>query len=614
MNDSKEKKLNEDVVINIQKTVPIDENEKLNNKNCYNDTKKRDIGYIYFIYFNLFFLILAVIFDIYKFFHNLKNSTYNWLYIIIKSSNNDTNQEVEYKYPGVKFLQLILTVIVILCLSAFFNFILNSLIKIFPKAMLWFSRSLLSLILLGISIVFIFVLRLPYTSVIGVIILTIGFAIEENNNSNMGYAIELLNEYIEFSNKSNKCNKLGIYGNIWGKIVIGIFISSVFMLVIPTPNGSFPVESINSYGTTIYKFREEYFAYMYNFGALIMAVFFLYISTKFFMNVISCTISGTYAKLNLSKYYDNNQKQDQDSLIRYYLEKSFKMCYGTIVAQPINHIWTMIKIIFKTLFLLLFGLPFYIFVIFLNFLPVFIALIFLNHISFSIVLLILIICFVLSYIFSYTIYNNKYKLKMKYLNFLNIILENKSFDESYKKGLIFPDVFTIPQQQEIPFYEFFRLHKSVTSPFPIKLMRFFCALLTTIFITGITILINMLFTKAISGLIIFATAITEFLTSLIYFHPYVSGTQAIAKCNWVKERLDNGDNDSECDYEVEYETDNDDDNDDDDYNYKNDDNDNDNSDDNDNDYKNTYNNNYNKIDIKNHSITDIENDNDASWN
>jgi len=132
MSDSKDKKLNEDVVINIQKTVSIDENEKINNKNCDNDNKKRDIGYIYFIYFNLFFLILAIIFDIYKFFHNLKNSTYNLLYIKIKSFIDDTNQDIdEYKYPGVKFVQLIFTIIVILCLSAFFNFFLDSLIKMY---------------------------------------------------------------------------------------------------------------------------------------------------------------------------------------------------------------------------------------------------------------------------------------------------------------------------------------------------------------------------------------------------------------------------------------------------------------------------------------------------
>jgi len=270
--------------------------------------------------------------------------------------------------------------------------------------MLWFSRSFLSIILLGISVLFIFVLKMPYTSIVGVIFLTVGFAIEENNNSNMSYAIELLNEYIEFSNKSNKCKKLGFYGNAWGKIVIGIFISSVFMLIIPTYHGD-----------TVYKFEEEYFAYKYNYGALVMAIFFLYISTKFFMNVISCTISGTYAKLNLNKYYDNNKKQDQDNLIKYYLKKSFRICYGTIVAQPINNIWTMIKLIIKTLFLLLFGFPFYIFVIFLTFFPVFMALILLNHVSISIISIVLAICFVLSYIFSYAIYNINYKLKMKYV-------------------------------------------------------------------------------------------------------------------------------------------------------------------------------------------------------
>jgi len=282
--------------------------------------------------------------------------------------------------------------------------------------MLWFSRILLSLILLATSAISIFILRTSYTSLIGIVLLTIEFAFEENTNSKMNHTTELLNEYIKFSNKSKNCKKIGFYSSIWGKIVIGIFTSTVFMVLIPFPKGSLPFKSPDN----AYKYNKEKFAYLYNYVALIMSVVYFYISTKFFMNVISCSISGTYAKLTLNKYNNNNQTIDQDTLIINYLKKSFQVCYGTLVAQPLNHIYILITTFLKTLLSLLFRLPIYFFIIAINFFPVFLTIVLLMKVKIITIIIILSICFVVSFIFSGIIYNSDYKLNIKHVNIYNI--------------------------------------------------------------------------------------------------------------------------------------------------------------------------------------------------
>jgi len=129
MSTEKEKKQDNDVVINIQKSTIIDNDEELIKKNNKekNNKKKNDMGYIYFIYFNLFFIILAVIFDIYKFFHNLENSLYNWLYFPFFDYDGDDREH--FRYPMLKLLQLVGILIVTSLLSIELNININKLIK-----------------------------------------------------------------------------------------------------------------------------------------------------------------------------------------------------------------------------------------------------------------------------------------------------------------------------------------------------------------------------------------------------------------------------------------------------------------------------------------------------
>ncbi|KAL6595957.1 hypothetical protein LY90DRAFT_503866 [Neocallimastix californiae] len=602
MSTEKEKKQDNDVVINIQKSTIIDNDEELIKKNNKekNNKKKNDMGYIYFIYFNLFFIILAVIFDIYKFFHNLENSLYNWLYFPFFDYDGDDREH--FRYPMLKLLQLVGILIVTSLLSIELNININKLIKNFPKEMLWTSRILLDIIFLGIAIPLIF--YLPIKSifrVFGFIILVIGAAIDENIHYSMDNSINLLKDYINFSKNSKKEENLGVYlSNVYGKIVIGIFIATGFMAIIPLGWELFPRPYYNDLYKDVYKYDEENLAYYYNFIACGMSIFFLYICCKFIMNVISCTISGTYAKLNLTKYYDPNQLNQED-LIKKYLKKSLKICYGTIVAQPINHIIFCFLSVIEFIIILIFGLPFYIFVIIITFLPLFATFVITFKIPISTILIILAICILLSFLLSQFFYNIELKLKMQYvntihnMNFINVILDDKSFYHSYKGGLIFPDIFTIPQKQKIPFFDFYKLHKTIKAPFVIKLMRFLFALISTAIITGITIAINMIFSKDICGFIIIATAITEFCTFIISFHPYVSGVQTIMYCKKIKEKEEKGnlndDSDSECDYKIEYELDSD----------SMDNNCNDNTD-------------YMKDVKKSESISNLENDDNKPWN
>lgn len=78
-------------------------------------------------------------------------------------------------------------------------------------------------------------------------------------------------------------------------------------------------------------------------------------------------------------------------------------------------------------------------------------------------------------------------------------------------------------------------------------MRFCCSITSSIIITGLTASFNMIFSKGICGYIILATFIIEFCTSLIFYHPYVSGVQAILRCE--KENNRTPDDDEEDEFE-----------------------------------------------------------------
>lgn len=107
MNDPKikEKKLNTEVILNIQKSASFESIEIQSPQN--NDNKEiivNDKKYIFFGYFNILLLTISLIFDSYKFYHNLKNATFNWLYLPIILFEDI---EDDYKYTRMKIFQLV---------------------------------------------------------------------------------------------------------------------------------------------------------------------------------------------------------------------------------------------------------------------------------------------------------------------------------------------------------------------------------------------------------------------------------------------------------------------------------------------------------------------------
>ncbi|ORX76190.1 hypothetical protein BCR32DRAFT_296406 [Anaeromyces robustus] len=482
------------------------------------------------------------------------------------------NIETEYNLPGLRFLHLVGICLFILILSPTLNIGIRNLILKSPNSMLWFSRAMLFFIIIPVSIIFIFVLRdNAIFPVIGLIGLVIGCALDEMLHNQMDDSLTLLNKYIDFSKKSKMCSNIGLYlSNFIGKPMIGIFFTTVFMYKVPLKdaiklNSGSKTQKTDPYQDEVYKYNIEKFNYDYNIIAVMMCIFVTYINTKLIMNVMACTITGTYDRLNFNKCIEDNKlnkqplPKNEENLMIYYLDKSYKVCIGSIIGQPIFFALKLIKTCFQFFIKFLFGFPFFIFIVVILFMPVIITIVLMIHNSYVYVLIILGACLLIALIFSPLRNNFEFsflKMEIKYFDYINIILNNQSFRNSYNIDYSFPDIIIKPFQQEIPFFEEFRKRKAVTAPFIIKLMRFWCTLISTLIVTGLTACINMIFTKGICGYILIATAIIEFSTSLIFYHPFTSGTQAIKRC----EKENNKDEEDEED-EFEEDEENDDGND-----------------------------------------------------
>eukprot|EP00833_Pecoramyces_ruminatium_P005705 jgi/Orpsp1_1/1179737/evm.model.c7180000070593.1 len=208
----------------------------------------------------------------------------------------------------------------------------------------------------------------------------------------MDKSVTLLKKYIDFSKKSKKCTNLGFYvGSIVGRIIIGSFVITCIMARIPLSDildeiniGSYTYNSQNIYQEEVYKyFTDEYLAYSCNWLAILLSIFFLFIYTKLFMGIISCTITGAYSRLNIKKEYTENddinqqESQSEESLINYYFNKSYKVCIGSIFAHAICYPFVILTSFFKLFVKVLFGLPIYGIIIAIMFYPVVIVAMFL---------------------------------------------------------------------------------------------------------------------------------------------------------------------------------------------------------------------------------------------
>lgn len=244
--------------------------------------------------------------------------------------------------------------------------------------------------------------------IIGLLIFIIGVAFEEKLCNQMNKSEILLKKYIDFSKKSEKCIDLGFHvGGIAGKVIIGLFVTTGFMARIPLEImleinfGSHSYNSQNIY-EEVYKYdTDEEIAYNYNWIAVIFSIFVLYIYTKLFMNVISCTITGAYDRLNLNECIEDDKlnqcdTQNEESLINYYFDKSFTVCIGSIFAQPICYALVIIFSFFKFFVKLAFEFPIYFMIIAIIFYPVIIAAMLMIDGSSKIIIIILLILFLLT--------------------------------------------------------------------------------------------------------------------------------------------------------------------------------------------------------------------------
>jgi len=187
------------------------------------------------------------------------------------------------------------------------------------------------------------------------------------------------------------------------------------------------------------------------------------------------------------------------------------------------------------------------------FYPLILVVIFLSESSETIII-ILSIVFLLSVVYSNCLYKlnlSFIKFNIKYLDYINIILRNRSYKESYHIDISYPGCIIKAFQQEIPFFEEIRKRKAVIAPLNIRFIRFTCSLISSIIVTALTTSLNIIFSKGICGLIIIATFIIEFCSSLIFYHPYVSGVQSIMRCE--KENNKSSDEEEEDEFEEDSE-------------------------------------------------------------
>jgi len=164
---------------------------------------------------------------------------------------------------------------------------------------------------------------------IGFIVLILGLALDEFIFRKVNEPIELLKSYINFSKTSKTCTKLSkIIGNISGRLILGLALVTAYMVFIPLnePRVQLPlvttldvifdlgIESYKSVNKTaaydyVYKKYKEKWVYDYNWAAAVMFIFMIYIYTKMLMNIITTTLTGTYARGHLNKYIALDCKQ-----------------------------------------------------------------------------------------------------------------------------------------------------------------------------------------------------------------------------------------------------------------------------------------------------------------
>ncbi|ORX87407.1 hypothetical protein BCR32DRAFT_264328 [Anaeromyces robustus] len=285
--------------------------------------------------------------------------------------------------------------------------------------------------------------------------------------------------------------------------------------------------------------NPKVFIYLIDFMLLVLSPFYLYVFYNILIDIISCSITGVYATLQLKECILSNElncakePRNHNYLLSKYLKLSLTKCFGPICLHPIYNIFILCVNILKLCGLLILPIIYIILSIF-------------N-------------CFTTKTTVTTTPYKIRFAseededdgeeldrslnkpigdliiscLHLKnpiFTNYLDIIIKGKSFFAAYNES-----------EMET---------NNIEAPFSIRIIKYFGSIFSTFIVGSFVILLCKLYGKPTDSLIVYIVIIVEFFISLIYHHPVTCGTQVIRICcfkNGINEteeclNVDNDDN------------------------------------------------------------------------